>query len=365
MFSLGSKVLRRLAAEYYEFRRWQPMRSPSDTRIFYGFDTLPHMDKEISGGIVKCLDLNERFPNHVHRANLLYHISSALPPRAELQSRWARLRGAPVVLNQNGVAYSAWYGSGWEKANRLNSRLHSNANFVVYQSRFCKRCAELFLGARTGPSTVLYNPVDTTKFRPPDGISSRRPVLLVAGSHHEAYRVKNVISSLPIVKKIIDGVTLIIAGRLVWSSDAIKETRQWIQDASLADTVRIIGPYSQNDAPDLLRASDVLVHLKVQDPCPRLVVEAMACGVPIVYSSTGGLPEIVGDSAGYGIPGEENFETIQQPSPDAVAQAIIQVINRREAMGKSARNRSLSLFSVEHWLNEHQRIFSSMVTTSQ
>ena len=38
--------------------------------------------------------------------------------------------------------------------------------------------------------------------------------------------------------------------------------------------------------------------LKYKDPCPNSVIEAMSCGLPILYSNSGGLPELVNNRCG-------------------------------------------------------------------
>ena len=362
MIGLARKIVRRLAAEVREFRRWEALRSPNDLRAYFGMDRLPERDGPISGGIVKCLDLAARFPNSPDKANLLYLVSSALPARRELLARAAHRAGGKVVLNQNGVAYPAWAGADWRARNAPNARVHARADCVVYQSEFCRRCAERFLGARSGSSQVLYNPVDTDLFSPRAGFDRRvaAPVLLVAGSHHDTYRVKTAIDALAIVRRRGIEARLVVAGRLVWGPDGEAEARQWARAAGVATAAEFLGPYSQAVAPELFRKADALVHLKVQDACPRLVVEAMASGVPPVYSATGGVPELAGEEAGVGIPGQENFEAIHPPSVEAVVDAILCLLANREALARQARARAVRLFSVHDWLEAHQCIFESL-----
>jgi len=363
MTGITRKITRRLAAEVREFRRWEACHGSDAIRIYYGMDHLPAPTEQISGGIVKCLDLAERFPNSPDKANLLYLVSSALPARRELLARAARRAGGRFVLNQNGVAYPAWAGPGWRKRNEPNARVHAMANYVVYQSEFSRRCAERFLGERKGPGEVLYNPVNTDLFSPKDGFDRSRhaPLLLIAGSHYDAYRVKTVIQALAIVRRHESGVRLAVAGRLVWGADAETEARRWGRETCVAEAVEFWGPYSQADAPALFRKADALVHLQVQDTCPRLVVEAMACGVPVVYSATGGVPELMGGEAGVGIPGEEDFEAIHPPSPESVAEAILKMLAEREKLARQARDRAVRLFSTRSWVEAHRRIFASLV----
>lgn len=362
MSNLFTTALRRLAAEARERKRWEVLQGPEDIRVYYGMSAFPGPGDPVSGGIVKCMDLAERFPNASDKANLLYLVSSALPARRDLLARAARRAGAPFVLNQNGVAYPGWAGPGWKTINAPNARMHQAADYVVYQSEFCRRCAKQFLGPRKGPGEVLYNPVDTDVFCPdPEKKGAgQEPLLLVAGSHHDAYRVHLAIEALSDLRREGLPLRLQVAGRLVWSSSAESEARQWVKEAGVEDAVDISGPYTQQVAPDLMRGADLLVHLKVQDPCPRLVVEAMACGIPVVYSAGGGTPELVGEEGGIGLPAEENFERLVPPERDAVTDAIRQALHRRQELARQARQRAVRQFAVSRWIKEHEDLFERL-----
>jgi len=366
MTGLLGKIARRMAAEVREKRRWEALSASVGPHVYYGMDSLPGLEVSVSGGIVKCLDLAERFPNSIERANLLYLVSSALPERRELLARAAQRARGKFVLNQNGVAYLAWAGPEWKTFNAPNARVYAMADYVVYQSEFCRQFAEEFLGPRNGPGEVLYNPVNTDDFLPREEFdqSTRPPVLLVAGSHHDAYRVKRALEALAAIRSEEPAVRLIVAGRLVWGPDAETEAREWACDLGVAEVVEFSGSYSQEEAPSLFHRADLLVHLKVQDPCPRLAVESMACGVPVVYSATGGVPELVGDDAGVGIPGQDSFEKMHLPSAEEVAAGIVKALSNRNQLAQQARARAVRLFSAKDWVDAHARIFDSLAVGS-
>src|SRR4029077_20281767 len=114
--------------------------------VFYGHRRPPAPGDPVEGGMVKFQGLQTVFPNRPRDFNLLYLGSSSLPSDEQAVTRLAKRRRAPIVLNQNGVAYPGWAGSRTEEINdRLRSVLR-RADHVLYQSEFCKAAADQFLG---------------------------------------------------------------------------------------------------------------------------------------------------------------------------------------------------------------------------
>lgn len=358
-------VLYRLPIELREWNRWRGGAARGGAKVFYGFDRLPD-PATLSGGLVKVIDLQSAFPNHPRGANVLYLISSALPLFAACMARRAKAAGAKVVLNQNGVAYPGWHGAGWERANRPMQSVLRLADHVFYQSRFCQETANRFLGPRAGAAEVLYNPVDTAAFTPaPQPLpASAGLVLLLAGSHHGFYRVQSALDCLALVRRKLPAARLHIAGRCLWStSEAAAEAglRSYIAGQGLESAVELSGPYSPASAASLLRGAHILLHTKYNDPCPRLVVEAMACALPVVYSATGGVPELVGDTAGLGVPGPVDYEQDHPPSPAALAEAVLTIAGRLPDFSRAARARAVARFDAGPWLNRHREVFDALL----
>lgn len=365
-----------------EKERWVPAaglpaQAPRDAiGVFYGFDDLPDAIHRIGGGLVKCGDLARHFPNATERPNVLYLVSSALPrvgpgfaglflpDSPAFMVRFARRAGAKVVLNQDGVAYPGWHGAGWRRANRPVRRLVHAADHVFYQSRFSKTSSDLFLGERRGPSEILYNPVDTERFTPGPQRGADAPFrLLVTGTHYTFYRVESVIEALRLLREKGVDCRLSIAGRLRWLPSE-EECRRQISELAVAkgvsERVKCLGPYTQEVAVSLYHSADMLVHAKYNDPCPRVVVEAMSCGLPVVYSATGGTPELVGDDAGVGILAPLDWERDHPPTAPELAGAIVRITENYLAFSAAARRRAVTRFDLRPWIARHREVFEAL-----
>ena len=101
-----------------------------------------------------------------------------------------------------------------------------------------------------------------------------------------------------------------------------------VRDLDLDTAVEFVGPYTQAQAPALMQRADILLHTKYNDPCPTVVLEAMASGLPVVHSKSGGTPELVGNEAGIGIDAPLDWERDHPPSPDDLAAAVLAVAGR-------------------------------------
>lgn len=283
-------------------------------------------------------------------------------------ARLARRAGAKLIVNQNGVAYPGWFGDGWESANKDMRQILHMADVVVYQSKFCKDSADMFIGKRCSQKDqILYNPVDTSVFCPSlSNMSSMNEsvTLLLAGSHWSPYRVTTALETLRIVRKNNKNIYLNIAGRFCWKGDeatAHREVLDFAEESGVAQFVSITGAYSQREAPELFNRCSILLHTKYNDPCPRLVVEAMACGLPVVYSATGGVPELVGKKGGIGVPGPLDYYKDHPPSTVELAMAVERVIDNIENYSKAARARAVGKFDVKYWIDRHSEIFKEVL----
>ncbi len=353
-----------------EVNRWRAVQSnnPLKPLVFYGHERIPSRSERSGGAMIKFQDLDEYFPNTVRGANILYLVNSALPVFPEIMARRAKQKGVLLVLNQNGVAYPGWHGPGWEKTNAPNRILLELADFVIYQSEFCKQTADKFVARCKCQWTISHNPVNTEVFRP-GGITRPWGVrLLLSGSHQHFYRIQTALETLQKILMYEPNAFLTIAGRYTWRAvekECIAEVERMAQELGVQQRFEFSGGYSQEEAPALLQKHNILLHTKFNDPCPRLVAEAMACGLPIVYSKSGGVPELVGKNAGVGVPAILDWQQDHPPKSDELARAALQVYEGLETYSLAARSRAVNNLDVLPWIKMHSAIFADLLNRNK
>lgn len=324
-------------------------------RVSYGFDRVPTPGEPSAGGTSKFQKLAARFPNSPADFTVLYLGSSALPRDLGPLLWIAGRRGAPVVVNQDGVGYPGWAGSRTEAVNAPLRRALKAADHMLYQSAFCKRSADEFLGEPVGSWQILPNAVDVEHFTPASQPPPDGPVLLLGGDQTQAYRLELGLRTLAALLPVRPDARLLVAGRLVSDPEPLMSV------LGLAGRVELLGRYTQSEAPALYPRAHLLLHTKVNDPCPNVVLEAMASGLPVVYPLSGGTVELVADEAGIGVAHPDSFERDEPPSPEAMAHAVERVLDDLPAFRVAARRRAVERYALPAWLDRHAALFAELL----
>lgn len=313
------------------------------------------------GGEIKYRHLRSRFPECREEFNLIYLVSSALPPQVIELVRSAKARGAKLVWNQNGIAYPGFYGDFYPWFNRTMASLLPLADHVVYQSAFCRDSADRYLDRPRCSSEILFNPVDIEKFRPRETpLGGERWELLCAGTNHSFYRVESPLRAVKILRDRGHSVRLTIAGEFRWRGGD-REVDTAVGNLGLGDVVVRKPPFSQDDAPELYRNAHLLLHGKDKDPCPTVPIEAMASGLPVVGLASGGMPELVIPDAGRLVPVAGGWTEDFAADPLMMADAVEAIMADLDSFARSARRRAETAFDVRPWLDRHQAIFTEVL----
>jgi glycosyltransferase involved in cell wall biosynthesis len=354
-----------------EYRRrlagFKPAPAAGDPRPNFGWLSNPERPAETRiGGGVKLNHLRDEFGEHRADFSVLYLVSSILhliPYPAELVA-WARSNHVPVVWNQNGVAYPSWCGHGYPWFNAPMRELIHQADYVIYQSEFCRASADRYLGPVSAPSEILWNPVDLDHFSPirePGSDPENRPWRLLAmGTNHAFYRVQSALDCLTALRSRGRDVHLTISGELRWRG-ASHQVQESLRVRNLTPHVTLRPRFSQDEAPAIYRSADVLLHPKYKDPCPTVPIEAMACGLPVVGSRSGGMTDLIPESAGCLVDVCDDWTADHPADPLGMADAVDTIMQRHTGFSRSARMHAVSNFDKIKWVACHREIFTDLL----
>lgn len=371
--NLGAKLCRKAEIEWHAWKTRRQLQmewsghagDPMLAYLHMGFpDAVPSREGMLSGGGVKYQYLNDVFPAQPSHCNLLYVVSSSRYHHTYDLLRWYKRRGVKIVWNQNGSYFPHFYGEHYaRKMNRRMFREMQLADVVLFQSQFAKSATESLMGTFEGVSRILYNSIDTQRFVPvapsETEIQKHHQVILMAGSHNDPYRLRLGVETLHVLHRAGDRhLRLKIAGNVL--PHIQREVEHRIEQLKLGDFVHFLGPYAQAMAQNVYLQGDLLLHTKYMDVCPSMVLEAMACGLPVVYSKTGGTPELVGEEAGVGVCTRESLHEQFLPEPDALADAVREVLANRERFSKGARERVVRQFDLATWMDAHLQCFQEL-----
>jgi len=116
----------------------------------------------------------------------------------------------------------------------------------------------------------------------------------------------------------------------------------------------------REDVNVLLNKTTVLVCCSHVEPFGRCLIEAMACGKPVVGTRVGGIPEVIDDG--------KTGLIVPPKSPDLLASAVLKLLHNPElceSMGMAGVRRVKTLFSDEHISRKMLNVYSSLCSKSR
>ncbi len=128
-----------------------------------------------------------------------------------------------------------------------------------------------------------------------------------------------------------------------------------VQKLSLKDYIFFIG--CVDNMQDYYNLVDIVVQYSVEpDPFPRVVIEAMACGRPVIGSNSGGIGEAIDDGkTGLLIPlGDVN-------SLKNALMKLIDDANKRTEMGINARKKAEQLYDIKKYADKLYKIYKEIL----
>ena len=275
----------------------------------------------------------------------------------------ARRRGTRIVQRLNGMNWvhrklptGLRHYIKAETGNWILSTIRKNlADRIIYQSRFTQDWWQTVYGQVRASTQVVHNGVDLNAFSPvgPEQPPTDRLRILMLEAHLGGGMepgLENAIRMVQLLNQ--DGTArweLLVAGdvpadlRSRWSA----RSGEWLQWAGIVP---------RDQVPALDRAAHLLFSADLNAACPNSVVEALACGLPVISFATGALPEMVTGNAGRVVPYGSNFWNLEPPVIAPLAEAARQVAAHQELFRPAARARAEEAYNIDRVVEDYLKV---------
>jgi len=272
-----------------------------------------------------------------------------------------RLLGRPVVLK---VTSSA--GDGLAKAisagrfSRLSAHWHKAVTAVAALTRETACEAEAF-GIPQERVHVLGNGIDTLTFAPlPKSARTNRKLLLGLGVSSVALFVgrlsseknpEGLLKAWAMARKGLTGDWKLV---LVGEGPLRPSIERYIAGRLLPGDVLMVG--HQDNIAQWMGAADIYVLPSENEGLSNTLLEAMACGLPVVATRVSGIPELVEES-GSGL-------AVAVGDMEALAQALVRLgedSELRTAMGARARQTVVDRFAINNVAAGYELLYRSLI----
>jgi len=170
----------------------------------------------------------------------------------------------------------------------------TRADGVIAVSEALKR-RMVELGVEAGKIAVIRNGVDRKVFYPRDRIEMRRKlgldsesrIIITVGALVSLKGIDRLIDAMALMRDMNTKLYVIGEGP---QRDALQSR---IASHGLADRVFLTGERPQSELAEWHSAADLFCLASHREGCPNVVIEAMACGLPVVASDVGGIGELI------------------------------------------------------------------------
>lgn len=217
-----------------------------------------------------------------------------------------RLRRVRVVVNYRGGEADAFLA----RSPRLIALSLRRADALIVPSVFLARV----FGRRGYTPQVVPNIVDLGRFTPGQARPAPAPTLLVARNLEPIYDNATALRAFALVRQACPGALLLVAG-----SGAQRPLLEALaRDLDMAESVHFTGRVDNAAMTELYRCADVVVNPSLADNMPISILEALSCGVPVVSTNAGGIPDLLED----GVTGV----LVAPGDPRALADALIALL---------------------------------------
>ncbi|MES2625856.1 MAG: glycosyltransferase [Pseudomonadota bacterium] len=262
-----------------------------------------------------------------------YMLLSWAFPDAVAGSLLAKLLNIPTIIKAHGSDINVHAEIG-ERRTQIKWAMKQAKAIIAVSQDLKRKIVEM--GVPQAKVHTLYNGIDRGLFHPLDKYAAResckieahKKVLLFIGNLKVSKGCNLLLDAYLLLAKQKFPVDLYYIG----AGDQAGTLKKIVAENSLEDRVHFLGAVSHSLLVNWINSSDVLVLPSMNEGVPNVVLEAQACGTPVVATNVGGIPEIVSAESGI---------LIEYGSAELLCTALKDALDRNWDRDKISNNENI------------------------
>jgi len=195
--------------------------------------------------------------------------------------------------------------------------------------------------------------IDFSSFNLRKKIEDRKNLVGYTGRLSEEKGCLNFVEAIPSLLETRKDITFLIGG----DGNLLSKIREYLKKMNLMSNVKMAGWIPHDKLPEYLNELKLLVLPSYTEGLPNIMLEAMACGTPVLATPVGAIPDIIKD-------GETGF-LLKSNDPRHIANKIVELLNQPELLEKVSKNAYKLVrenFSEEKTLESWRRVLHEFET---
>jgi len=229
----------------------------------------------------------------------------------------------PVIVQEHYTGFESDARFWWRMGCFVRKMGRRIQGFYAVSPGYAKRIERTGLVKVTG---VLPNPIDTELFQPLSRVKSETPFQIVTAGNMDWHKGTDLLFEA----------LRNLSGRLDWSlrlfgdTSNIDQYAQWLDDPDFSARVTLPGKVSQDELVKAYSSSHLYVVSSRIETANVSMLQAMACGVPVVTASCGAPETLIDESVGV---------AVKPNDPQAFAEGILEVARNAQRYDRKALRR--------------------------
>ena len=265
-------------------------------------------------------------------------------------------KGIPILHRLDGIAwlhrktfpgYRTFLLS--EINNLLYKVIHNRlADLIIYQSVFVKEWWDRKGNRKKGGHRIIYNGTDIHTFKPDRGSGKKVRVVCIEGT----------IDYSPFVSQLINELRDLLPAGITFELYGNFSNKELVR--AIHPDIDYKGFISRSEVQNVLKGS-IYLSLDLHPACPNGVIEALACGAPVVAYDTGSLKELVSSDAGEIVNYGSDPWKVGYPDVHALCEAIVRAEKGYKHYSAAARKLAEERFSLEDMTKAYLKAIEELI----